>query len=143
MPEAGGLVDYYIANFAQNVNRHKKTIKNFLSPLFHYGHLIYYRHPLIKPGAIPSRKKENKAVFFAPAARFFFLPFPFPESKISAPAERKNRFFFKASPASGAAQKDKGLKLKSEHRHNVTVIVVLIVGVQTAASKVRTPRAVV
>jgi hypothetical protein len=51
--------------------------------------------------------------FFAPAARFSFLPIPFSESKISAPAERKfgicacgaNRFFFKASPASGAALK--------------------------------------
>jgi len=40
--------------------------------------------------------------FFAPAARFSFLPIPFSESKISAPAERKfgicaygaNRFFF-------------------------------------------------
>lgn len=51
--------------------------------------------------------------------------------------------FFKASPASGAALKDKGLKLKSEHRKNITVIAVLIVAVQIAVIKYRNPRAVV
>ncbi len=51
--------------------------------------------------------------------------------------------FFKASPASGAALKDKGLKLKSEHRKNITVNAALSGAVQTAATKYRIPRAVV
>ena len=50
--------------------------------------------------------------------------------------------FFKASPASGAALKDKGLKLKSEHRKNIIVNVVLIAEVQIAAIKYSKPRAV-
>ena len=66
--------------------------------------------------------KGKKAVFFAPAAQI--------------------DSFFKASPASGAALKDKGLKLKSEHRKNIKVIVALTVVVQTAASKYGIPRAV-
>ena len=49
--------------------------------------------------------------------------------------------FFKASPASGAALKDKGLKLKSEHRKNIIAIAALTVAVQTAAIKYCTPRA--
>ena len=77
-----------------------------------------------------------------------FCLYFFSESKISAPAERKfgicacgaNRFFFKASPASGAALKDKGLKLKSEHRKNITVNAVLTVVVQIAEIKIGTPR---
>ena len=50
--------------------------------------------------------------------------------------------FFKASPASGAALKDKGLKLKSEHRKNITGTVVLMAVAQTAEIKYRTPRVV-
>lgn len=51
--------------------------------------------------------------------------------------------FFKASPASGAALKDKGLKLKSEHRKNITDTAVLTVVVQMAGIKYGIPRAVV
>ena len=51
--------------------------------------------------------------------------------------------FFKASPASGAALKDKGLKLKSEHRKNITVIDALIEVAQTAGIKYSMPREVV
>ena len=50
--------------------------------------------------------------------------------------------FFKASPASGAALKDKGLKLKSEHRTNITVSAVLTGEVQLAGSKPCIPRVV-
>ena len=50
--------------------------------------------------------------------------------------------FFKASPASGAALKDKGLKLKSEHRKNITGIDELIEVAQNAVSKFRIPRVV-
>lgn len=50
--------------------------------------------------------------------------------------------FFKASPASGAALKDKGLKLKSEHRKNKTVTAVLTVAGQIAVNKYGIPREV-
>ena len=142
MPEAGGLVDYYIANFAQNVNRHKKLLRTFLAPFFITVTLFITGIPLSSPGQYLPEKKKIRP-FFCACGAILFSAVPFPESKISAPAERKNRFFFKASPASGAAQKDKGLKLKSEHRHNAIVIGVLTEVEQTAGIKVGTPRAVV
>lgn len=75
--------------------------------------------------------------------RFLFRNQKFPllrsGNSAFAPAAQIDSFF-KASPASGAALKDKGLKLKSEHRKNIKVREVLIVGEQNAAMKVRIPR---
>ena len=62
--------------------------------------------------------------------RFLFRNQKFPllrsGNSAFAPAAQIDSFF-KASPASGAALKDKGLKLKSEHRKNIIVIVLIVV----------------